>query len=104
MITDTIEPLTSKDRRNAFIVDDSIYERRGSAKVELLAKVYDHAGHRYKIGTFFFKKLLEGFITRKGEICGLVMDFLESLPPDIKRFLYPEGVLGPFEPKMGCEV
>lgn len=50
IISETIEPLTSKDRKNAFIVDDSIYERKGGAKVELLARVYDHANHRYTRG------------------------------------------------------
>ena len=50
IICDTIGPLTSENRRNAFIVDDSIYERKGSKKVELLAKVYDHASHRYTRG------------------------------------------------------
>ena len=50
IIIDTIEPLTSEARRNAFIVDDSIFERKGSKKVELLAKVYDHASHRYTRG------------------------------------------------------
>lgn len=50
IITDTIEPLTSENRRNAFIVDDSIFERKGSTKVELLAKIYDHASHRFTRG------------------------------------------------------
>ena len=50
IISDTIKPLTSENRRNAFIVDDSIYERKGSKKAELLAKVYDHASHRYTRG------------------------------------------------------
>ena len=50
IITDTIEPLTSENRRNAFIVDDPIFERKGSAKVESLAKVYDHASHRFTRG------------------------------------------------------
>lgn len=50
IISDTIEPLTSESRRNAFIVDDSLFERRGSKKVELLAKVFDHARHRYTRG------------------------------------------------------
>ena len=50
IICDTIEPLTSENRRNAFIVDDSLFERKGSKKVELLAKVFDHAGHRYTRG------------------------------------------------------
>ena len=45
IITDTIEPLASESRRNAFIVDASIYERKGSAKVELLCTVYDHANN-----------------------------------------------------------
>ena len=50
IIGDTIEPLTSEERKNAFIVDDSIYERKGSTRVELLAKVYDHARHRFTRG------------------------------------------------------
>lgn len=50
IIGDTIEPLTSEDRKNAFIVDDSIFERKGAKKVELLAKVYDHASHRFTHG------------------------------------------------------
>ena len=50
IIKETIQPLTSESRRNAFIIDDSIFERSGSTKVELLAKVYDHAKHRYTRG------------------------------------------------------
>lgn len=50
IIGDTLEPLTSEKRKNAFIIDDSIFERNGSKKVELLAKVYDHAKHRYTRG------------------------------------------------------
>ena len=45
-----IEPLTAEDRVNVFIVDDSIYERNRSKKVELLTKVYDHAHKVYKYG------------------------------------------------------
>ncbi len=43
-------PLTDSHRRNVFIIDDSIYERSRSKKVELLAKVYDHAKHIYGYG------------------------------------------------------
>ena len=50
IISDTISPLTSDKRRNAFIVDDTLFERKGSTKVELLAKVYDHAEHRHTSG------------------------------------------------------
>ena len=47
VIKKAIEPLIDENRRNAFIIDDSIFERDRSKKVELLARVYDHAHHRY---------------------------------------------------------
>ena len=52
----------------------------------------------------FLQKLLEGFITRKEEICTLVTDFLGCLHADMKRFLVFEGLMGTPAPKMGCEV
>ena len=42
--------MTNENRRNAFVIDDTIFERNGSKKVELLAKVYDHARHRFTHG------------------------------------------------------
>ena len=50
IIGSTVEPLTNEKRRNAFVIDDTVFERNGSKKVELLAKVYDHARHRYTRG------------------------------------------------------
>lgn len=50
IIGTTVEPLTNEKRRNAFVIDDTVFERNGSQKVELLAKVYDHARHRYTRG------------------------------------------------------
>lgn len=50
IIKQTIEPLTSKERLNVLIIDDSIYSRARSKKVELLAKVFDHAKHLYTYG------------------------------------------------------
>lgn len=47
VIRNAIEPLTDENRRSAFIIDDSIFERNRSKKVELLAKVFDHAHHLY---------------------------------------------------------
>lgn len=44
IIITKIEPLTSNKRTNAIIVDDSLYSRTRSKKVELLAKVHDHTG------------------------------------------------------------
>ena len=54
----------------------------------------------------FLQKLPEGFsiITCKEEICALVMDFLQGLPADRKRFLDFEGLMSTFATKMGREV
>ena len=35
---------------NVLIIDDSMFERNRSKNVELLAKVYDHAKHKYRFG------------------------------------------------------
>ena len=59
IIKDAIIPLDSKDRANVLIIDDSMFERNRSKKVELLAKVYDHAKHKYRFG---FRMLYNGLI------------------------------------------
>jgi len=43
IINGMVTKLTDDSRVNVFIVDDTVYERKRSKKVELLAKVYDHA-------------------------------------------------------------
>lgn len=50
IIQDSILPLNDKNRVNVLIIDDSMFERNRSKKVELLAKVYDHAKHAYRYG------------------------------------------------------
>lgn len=50
IINKAIQPLDAQDRVNVLIIDDSIFERCRSKKVELLTKVYDHAKHAYKFG------------------------------------------------------
>jgi len=45
-----IEGLTSEDRLNALAVDDTMFSRHRSKKVELLANVYDHAAKKYTNG------------------------------------------------------
>lgn len=50
IIRNAIIPLDSADRANVLVIDDSIFERCRSKKVELLAKTYDHVGHRYRFG------------------------------------------------------
>ncbi|MBU3146999.1 transposase, partial [Clostridium sp. CF012] len=50
IIKNELEELTSPDRVNVLIVDDSFYSRTRSKSVELLAKVFDHVDHKYKRG------------------------------------------------------
>ena len=50
IINNAILPLDSEDRANVLIIDDSMFERNRSKKAELLAKVYDHAKHKYHFG------------------------------------------------------
>jgi len=50
VIRNAIEPLTSDDRKNVLIIDDSTFERNRSKKVELLTKAYDHVKRKYFLG------------------------------------------------------
>ncbi|QZT34482.1 transposase [Caldalkalibacillus thermarum TA2.A1] len=54
-----LQPLTSKDRVTAFVIDDSVFSRNRSKSVELLAKVFDHSTHQYLKG---FQMLTLGWI------------------------------------------
>ena len=54
IIKEAIRSLDSEERVNVLIIDDSMYERNRSPKVELLTKVYDHAKHVYKFGFRMF--------------------------------------------------
>ena len=61
-VADTIEPLTGSDRVNAFVIDDSLFERTSCKKTELGSKVFDHASMRYTKG---FRLLTLGVDGRK---------------------------------------
>ena len=50
IIKEAIIPLDSEERVNVLTIDDSMFERNRSKKVELLAKTYDHAKKAYKFG------------------------------------------------------
>lgn len=50
IINEAILPLNSDNRVNVLIIDDSTFERNRSKKIELLAKLYDHAKHKYSFG------------------------------------------------------
>ena len=56
IIHDTLVPLTQADRINVLILDDSIYHRARSKRVELLARLYDHAKRGFFYG-FRFRML-----------------------------------------------
>ena len=47
IIKKKLNPLTSEDRKNVLIFDDSLYSRNRSKVVELLTKVRDHATGKY---------------------------------------------------------
>ena len=49
-VAETIEPLTDEKRVNAFVVDDSLFERTSCKKTELGSRVFDHASMRYTKG------------------------------------------------------
>ena len=50
IIKEAVEPLTSEERMNVLIIDDSLVERNRSKKVELLTKIYDHSKKSYHRG------------------------------------------------------
>lgn len=50
ILSKRILPLTSVDTPKVFVVDDSLYNRNRSKKVELLARVHDHNDNRYYRG------------------------------------------------------
>jgi hypothetical protein len=50
IVISKIEPLTDEKRCNVFIVDDTLYSRERSKKVELLSWVYDHCAKVYVKG------------------------------------------------------
>lgn len=45
-----MKPLTGENRKDVFIIDDSLFDRSRSKKAELLARVFDHCSMKYKCG------------------------------------------------------
>ena len=50
VVNNDIKNLTSDERKNVFIIDDSIFNRSGCKKTELSSRVFDHTGMNYKKG------------------------------------------------------
>lgn len=42
--------LTGKERATALVIDNSLFSRNRSKKVELLSRVFDHTTHKYQKG------------------------------------------------------
>ncbi len=42
IVNNDISKLTSPDRKNVFIIDDSLFNRTGCKKTELSSRVFDH--------------------------------------------------------------
>lgn len=58
IINTAIAPLTSEDREKVLIIDDSLFSRARSKRVELLANVFDHVRREYTKG---FRMLTLGY-------------------------------------------
>ena len=50
IINDFMKPLTGENRKDVFVIDDSLFDRSRSKKTELLAKVFDHCSMKYRNG------------------------------------------------------
>ena len=50
IINSSIRKLTSEDRQDAFIIDDTMFTRTGGKKTELCSKVFDHVTMKMKRG------------------------------------------------------
>lgn len=50
VINEFFRGLTSDERRDVFIIDDSLFDRSTSKKTDMLAKVFDHCSMKYKKG------------------------------------------------------
>ena len=50
IINGFMKSLTDEKRKDVFIVDDSLFDRSRSKKVELLARVFDHCSMKYRSG------------------------------------------------------
>lgn len=49
-VVNTLTPLTNESRINAFVIDDSLFERTSCRKTELGSRVFDHVSMRYAKG------------------------------------------------------
>jgi len=85
-VISAIEPLTSEKRLNALIIDDSVYERLRSRRVELLANVHDHAAK----GKSKFKRGFRMLTVAWSDGCSLIPLLFRHLSSADKKNRYNE--------------
>ncbi|MEW5899181.1 MAG: transposase [Bacillota bacterium] len=85
VVNNFLSPLTKPERVKVLIVDDSLYSRNRSKKVELLARVFDHVTRRYVRG---FRKLTVGW-SDGASFVPLAFALLSSNKPEQR--LYEQG-------------
>ena len=57
-VTSAFDALTRPERVKVLILDDSVVKRNRSKSVELLARVYDHVGHKFQQRAFYLQESL----------------------------------------------
>ena len=50
VINNFMRPLTSEDRKDVFIIDDTLFSRTGYRKTDMVAKIFDHTDMSYRKG------------------------------------------------------
>lgn len=71
IVNNDISKLTSPDRKNVFIIDDSLFNRTGCKKTELSSRVFDHVSMSYQKGY-------------------RMLDFESRLPKYLQNALHPK--------------
>lgn len=85
IITNKVSGLTSNDRINAMVVDDTLYSRPRSKHVELMAKVHDHSGKGAK-----FRKGFRQLTLAWTDGCTLIPLLFRHLSSENKKNRYTE--------------
>lgn len=50
VVNSFMRDLTSEERKDVFIIDDTLYQKAGNKKTEMVARVFDHVDMKYRKG------------------------------------------------------
>jgi len=98
IVNNDISKLTSPDRKNVFIIDDSLFNRTGCKKTELSSRVFDHVSMSYQKGYRMLtlcwsdgNSLLCYTLRLSNEqISVFMLDFESRLPKYLQNALHPK--------------